>query len=133
MNDEKFRKKCREFSYQQMDDFFKDYKDRGAFISKEGIAIALLYIAANMPNLNDEKKKQEMEREKCSACSRGKIVLRSFEPEETDEVCTDLIFDPKNRTIAINNDIAGFIGSMDITYCPMCGRKLWLAWMKSVI
>ena len=87
---------------------------------------ALLYIAANMPNLNDEKKKQEIG--KCSFCSRGKIVLRSFESKKTDEVFTevftDLLFDPKNRTLSINNYIAGFIGPMNIAYCPMCGRKL---------
>ena len=73
MNDEEFRQKCREFSYHQMNDYFKDYQERDAFKSKEGIAIALLYIAANMPNLNDKKKKQEMENNK-SSIDVGDIV-----------------------------------------------------------
>lgn len=73
MNDKEFRQKCREFSYQQMKDYFKDYQERDAFKSKEGIATALLYIAANMPNLNDEKKKQEMENNK-SSIDVGDIV-----------------------------------------------------------
>ena len=73
MNDKEFRQKCREFSYQQMEDYFKDYQERDAFKSKEGIAIALLYIAANMPNLNDKKKKQKMENDK-SLIDVGDIV-----------------------------------------------------------
>lgn len=59
MNDKEFREKCREIICQQLnelDEFFKSNKGYG-FDPEVAKSVALLYIAANMPNLNDEKKK----------------------------------------------------------------------------
>lgn len=108
MNDKEFREKCREFSYQQMDDFFKDYQERGAFKSKIGIAIALLYIAANMPNPNERAKKP------CELCNDNAkhdrtishyLYIDSIQKQLVD-VC-----DGEETRVAIR-------------YCLNCGREL---------
>lgn len=123
-NDAEFRQKCREFSYQQMKDYFKDYQERDAFKSKEGIAIALLYIASNMPNLNDKKDKSEVSQDKCPYCAGGEVTLTSFESEAIEDSYITLLFDPEDKTLDVRDDASHVEGCVDIANCPMCGREL---------
>lgn len=120
-NDKEFRQKCREFSYHQMKDYFKDYQERDAFKSKEGIAIALLYIAANMPNLNDEKKKPEVSQDKCPYCAGGEVTLTS---EVVEDGYITLLFDPEDKSLEVRDDAESVVSCVDIENCPMCGREL---------
>lgn len=124
LNDEEFRQKCREFSYQEMDDYFKDYRERDAFKSKEGIAIALLYIAANMPNLNDKENKPEVSQDKCPYCAGGEVTLTSFESQAIEDSYITLLFDPEDGTLCVRDDSSNVEGCVDISNCPMCGREL---------
>lgn len=123
-NDAEFRQKCREFSYQQMKDYFKDYQERDAFKPKEGIAIALLYIAANMPNLNDKKDKSEVSQDKCPYCAGGEVTLTSFESQAIEDSYITLLFDPEDKTLCVRDDSSNVEDCVDIANCPMCGREL---------
>ena len=108
INDKEFRQKCREFSYQQMEDYFKDYQERDAFKSKEGIAIALLYIAANMTSPNEGAKKP------CTFCSD--------DAKHDTTISHYLYIDSKHKQLVdVCNEI---VTRAAIKYCPMCGRKL---------
>ena len=107
INDKEFRQKCREFSYQQMEDYFKDYQERDAFKSKEGIAIALLYIAANMSSSNERAKKP------CTLCNNTKPNITAshyFYIDGAKKMLVDVCYGEKTW--------------FSIKYCPMYGRKL---------
>lgn len=127
MNDEEFRKKCREFSYQQMEDYFKDYQERDAFKSKEGIAIALLYIASNMPSI-EENGFPNREQQGCAFCNSGKDKQQLI-----DNRFVKICLNSKIKAITLENEkqfsdssevVSSVVGSFPIAYCPVCRRKL---------
>ena len=81
MNDKEFRENCKVLA-NDIIDFHAGWK-KSLTVPTDWVGVmedtrqldtaALLYIAANMPNLNDEKKKQEMENNK-SLIDVGDIV-----------------------------------------------------------
>lgn len=126
MNDEELRQKCHKIICQQLselDKFLKDNKDYG-FDPNVSKTAALLYIAANMPNSNDEEDKPEVSQDKCPYCAGGVVTLTSFESEAIEDSYITLLFDPEDGTLCVRDDASHVEGCVDISNCPMCGREL---------
>ena len=126
MNDEELKQKCHEIICQQLnelDEFFKDNKDYG-FDPSVSKSVALLYIAANMPNLNDKESKPEVSQDKCPYCAGGEVTLTSFESEAIEDSYITLLFDPEDATLCVRDASSHVEGCVDISNCPMCGREL---------
>lgn len=130
MNDKDFREKCLEISYANIDDYMQGVDERQCLVStrKENVdilkSVALLYIAANMPNLNDKKDKSEVSQDKCPYCAGGEVTLTSFESEAIEDSYITLLFDPEDKTLCVRDDSSHVEGCVDISNCPMCGREL---------
>lgn len=130
MTDEEFRQKCREISYANIEDYMEGASERQYLVStrKENVDIlktaALLYIAASMPNSNDEENKPEVNQDKCPYCAGGEVTLTSFESEAIEDSYITLLFDPEDGTLTVRDDASHVEGCVDISNCPMCGRAL---------
>ena len=130
MNDEEFRQKCRDISYANIEDYMDGASERQHLVStrKENVDIlktaALLYIAANMPNLNDKENKPEASQDKCPYCAGGEVRLTSFESEAIEDSYITLLFDPEDATLCVRDASSHVEGCVDISNCPMCGREL---------
>lgn len=130
MTDEEFRQKCREISYANIEDYMEGASERQYLVStrKENVDIlktaALLYIAANMPNLNNKENKSEASQDKCPYCAGGEVTLTSFESEAIEDSYITLLFDPEDATLTVRDDASHVEGCVDISNCPMCGRAL---------
>ena len=130
MNDKEFRQKCRDISYANIEDYMDGASERQHLVStrKENVDIlktaALLYIAANMPNLNDKDNKPEVNQDKCPYCAGGEVRLTSFESEAIEDSYITLLFDPEDATLCVRDDSSHVEGCVDISNCPMCGREL---------
>lgn len=129
MNDKEFKQKCHEIIYYQLDELDKYLKSREGmystgFDSDIAIATSLLYIAANMPNLNGKDNKPEASQDKCPYCAGGEVTLTSFESEAIEDSYITLLFDPEDGTLCVRDDSSHVEGCVDISNCPMCGREL---------
>lgn len=132
MNDKEFRENCKVLA-NDIIDFHCGWK-KSLTVPTNWVGImedtnqltsaALLYIAANMPNLNDEKKKPEVNQDKCPYCAGGEVTLTSIESEVVEDSYITLLFDPEDKSLEVRDDASHVEGCVDISSCPMCGRKL---------
>lgn len=132
MNDKKFREDCKVLA-NDIIDFHAGWK-KSLTVPTDWVGImedtrqldtaALLYIAANMPNLNDKENKPEVSQDKCPYCAGGEVTLTSFESEAIEDSYITLLFDPEDKTLCVRDDASHVEGCVDIANCPMCGRKL---------
>ena len=132
MNDKKFREDCKVFA-NDIIDFYSGWRksltepENWHSIMEDTRQLdtaALLYIAANMPNLNDKEGKSEVSQDKCPYCAGGEVTLTSFESEAIEDSYITLLFDPEDKTLDVRDDASHVEGCVDISNCPMCGRKL---------
>ena len=132
MDDKKFRENCKVLA-NDIIDFHSGWK-KSLSVPTDWVGImedtrqldtaALLYIAANMPNLNDKEGKSEVSQDKCPYCAGGEVTLTSFESEAIEDSYITLLFDPEDKTLDVRDDASHVEGCVDISNCPMCGRKL---------
>lgn len=62
--------------------------------------------------------------EKCKYCTGKEIELCSYENEAIEDDYVRLLFDSEDCSISITNDMSRLAPSVEIEYCPFCGRKL---------
>ena len=135
MNDTNFRDNCKVFANDVIDFYFgwreslpepEDWLSTMEDTSQLATA-ALLYIAANMPSI-EENDLPIREQQGCAFCNSGKdkqqLINNSFE-----KICLD----SKIKAITLENQrqfsdssevVSSVVGSFPIAYCPVCRRKL---------
>lgn len=135
MNDTKFRENCRVLAndivaeyvnWKKSLDVPQDWHIKMSNTSVLDTA-ALLYIAANMPSI-EENDLPNQEQQGCAFCNSGKdkqqLINNSFE-----KICLD----SKIKVITLENQrqfsdssevVSSVVGSFPIAYCPVCRRKL---------
>lgn len=132
MNDREFREDCKVLA-NDIIDFHCGWK-KSLTVPTDWVGImentnqlttaSLLYIAANMPNLNNKEDKPEVSQDKCPYCAGGEVTLTSIESEVVEDGYITLLFDPEDRSLEVRDDAENVVSCVDIENCPMCGRKL---------
>lgn len=131
MNDKEFRENCKMLANDIVENTMglrRQLKVPQSWCDSDNFgdlqAAALLYIAVNMPNLNDKEDKPEVSQDKCPYCAGGEVTLTSFESEAIEDSYIKLLFDPEDKTLTVRDDASHIEGCVDIEYCPFCKRAL---------
>lgn len=135
MNDKEFCENCKAFANDVIG-FYSDWRksltepehwlDTMEDTSQLATA-ALLYIAANMPSI-EEDDLPNREQQSCAFCDSGKdkqqLIDNSFEKICLNSKIKAITLENKKQFADSREVVSSVAGSFPIAYCPVCGRKL---------